>query len=489
MLGQALAAGISLLAAQLPAERDWGQALRTDALALHGDLAANHPGTVNAEDPEFARRNDAQLRLALRRAEGARDYAAYFFALEAYVATFDDGHLRFGASGSTPSDRRWPGFLTAFGSDGAQRVVDREEDSPVPLGARLASCDGRSADLLAEQNVGSTVGRWSLLSQRMASGSWLFVDGGNPYVVRPARCLFEVEGRSREVTLDWRPIALGELIGRHRRFAPEPLRQFGARTLADGTRWIALGSFDANPQSEAGRALPPLIAALQADRAGLASAPAIVLDLRANNGGSSDWSRQIAEAIWGRAALDRLPNNDGRVDWRVSAANLAWLREGRERQLAGGAMSPEVRRWFDRVTTGLEGALARGEALWREPPDVPEPAAGAGAPPPPPARLSGPVYFITDSGCASACLDAVDLWRALGAIHLGQTTSADTLYMDVRRARLPSGIGMIVVPMKVYRGRSRGANEPVVPVHAFGGDISDSAAIERWIAGLPERQR
>jgi hypothetical protein len=105
---------------------------------------------------------------------------------------------------------------------------------------------------------------------------------------------------------------------------------------------------------------------------------------------------------------------------------------------------------------------------------------------PPP--LAGVVYVLTDAACASACLDAVDLWRALGAVHVGRKTSADTLYMELRSLRLPSGITGVSLPMKVYRNRSRGSNEPVVPVHSFEGDIADTAAVERWIKSLSARR-
>lgn len=489
---RAAAAAISLAAMRAPpaptpapAARDWSATLRRDAQALHDDLVANHPGSVNPQDPGFARRNEAQLRLALRRAAAAHSFAEYFFALRAYVAAFDDGHLGFGVYGNTPSNTFWPGFLTRYEADGGQRVVTRDDDAPIPLGARLLSCDGRSADQLVRANVGRFTGRWMLLSQRQAFGSDLFADEGNPYARRPLRCTFEMARRRRNVTLRWRPIGLGDLIRKFQQIAARPPRTFGARALGDGTRWISLASFNGDPRSEAGRALPPLVASLRADRTGLVAAPAIVLDLRGNDGGSSDWPRQVAEVIWGRGALDRLPRDTDRVEWRVSAANLASIRASREHQVAEGAPSPEMRRWFDRVTTGLAGALARGETLWREPEDETDrPTVSASAEPGP----HGPVYVITDAGCASACLDAVDLWRALGAVHVGLTTSADTFYMDVRRQALPSGLGGIGVPMKVYRGRARGANQPVVPVHMFSGSIGDTAALERWIAGLPERR-
>jgi hypothetical protein len=95
------------------------------------------------------------------------------------------------------------------------------------------------------------------------------------------------------------------------------------------------------------------------------------------------------------------------------------------------------------------------------------------------------VFVIADSGCASACLDALDIWRALGAVQVGSVTSADTVYMEVRREPLPSGFMEGVIPMKVYRGRPRGHNEPYEPAHAFDGDLTDTAALEAWIQTLP----
>jgi hypothetical protein len=471
------------LAAQAPAERDWSAALRDDAQALHDDIAANHPGPVNVQDPGFAERNDAQLVQALERARSARTYADYFFALRQYVASFDDGHMGFGAVGDTPNDFRWPGFATDYDGRGAIRVVHREADAPVPLGALLVGCDGLAAEQYSAATLGRMWGRWQLESQRRNFGRMLFFDEGSRYIPQAGHCTFDIAGERRTIALIWRPIAVGDVI--RLTSAQHGARAFGTRTSTNGMRWYAIPSFDAEPQSPAGQALPPMIAQMRTDRATLAAAPAIVLDLRGNGGGSSDWSRQIAEVLWGRTALERLPSADVHVDWRVSRANLAEIERTYARQQAGGALSPEMRHWHETVIQGLRAALARGDRLWRHPEGGPEPdpapAARRDTPPPP---LAGPVYFITDASCGSACLDAVDLWRALGAVHVGRTTSADTLYMDVRRPRLPSGIGALSVPMKVFRGRPRGSNEPVVPIHIFDGDIADTAEIERWIATL-----
>jgi hypothetical protein len=38
--------------------------------------------------------------------------------------------------------------------------------------------------------------------------------------------------------------------------------------------------------------------------------------------------------------------------------------------------------------------------------------------------------------------------------------------------------------MKVYRGRDRGSNVPLSPVHRYDGDMRDTAALGTWIATL-----
>src|SRR3546814_427539 len=97
----------------------------------------------------------------------------------------------------------------------------------------------------------------------------------------------------------------------------------------------------------------------------------------------------------------------------------------------------------------------------------------------------GAVFSLTDGISMSACLDAVDLWTRFGATPIGRETGADTIYMEMRSVDMPSGLGSMSLPMKYYIGRERGHNQPVVPVHRFEGDMSDTAALEGWIAQLP----
>jgi Peptidase family S41 len=461
----------------------WSAILRMDAQAMHDDIAANHPGPVDSQNPGFAQVNEKGLTLALKRATTTHDYADYWYAMSAYAASFDDGHLRFSiAKGAKPPvvPLHWPGFLTGFAHDGAQRVISREEHSPLPLGARLIACDGIPADHLASEDVGAFVGRWQLYATRIWGGQILFVDQQNPWIQRPEHCRFDVDGQPRSIALDWKPISDDELAKRRNQAWHRASDPIGMRVLTDGTVWIGLSDFDGDPNGAASKALVPLIAELGDKRALLIKAPAIVLDVRGNNGGSSDWSVQIARVIWGKHRVDQINASSDAVDWRASTANIATLQALADKQRASKDASHDVLVWFESVIDGMKKARAEGKTFYH----VSSEDDAKPAPTPDVEQPRGKVFMVTDAGCASACLDAADLWLALGAIQVGEETSADTLYMDIRKDDLPSGIGHLALAMKVYRGRPRGNNVPLHPTFVFPGEVSDTAALEKWIATL-----
>jgi hypothetical protein len=481
--GAAGAAAVILTLTGATDGTNWAAALRQDAQAFHADIAANHPGVTDVANPQFAGQNDRELALAMRRADQTRDFAGYWFAMRAYAAAFDDGHLDFGGARDKKLPQlitRWPGFLTSIAYDGRQRVVTRATWSPLPLGAELIDCDGKTADALAAANVGEFSGRWFLAATRMQEGGRLFVDEGNPWVSRPATCTFQVGSRRTRVKLTWTPIGPAERDRQLARTFSRASEPIGMRTLPDGTVWLTLSDFKADPQGPAAKALVPLIAHLTAAPEILRDAPAIVLDLRGNHGGSSDWSRQLARLVWGKAAVDAVNLGSDAVEWRASRANIATLKEYAAALDASSTSSPEMRSWLRETITGMESALAAGKAMWSNV-SAPEVSSSPAVPAP---VIRRPVLMITDPGCGSACLDAADLWLALGAVHVGQETSADTIYMDARKDALPSGFGRAIVPMKVYRGRKRGSNVPLTPTYVFRDSLADTPRLERRVQAV-----
>jgi hypothetical protein len=168
--------------AQVPAE-DWAATLKRDAHALHGIYAKDHPGGVQGEDPVFRRRLDEGLQQALERAKQTTTYPAYWFAMQEYLAGFDDAHVRLGwppTSKGPPSPILWPGFLVRYDA-GAYRVADRSEQGGLPpRGAVLKSCDGIDAETLGRERVGRFQGLWRLESQRAQYGHLVLMTRPTP---------------------------------------------------------------------------------------------------------------------------------------------------------------------------------------------------------------------------------------------------------------------------------------------------------------------
>ncbi|WP_415014520.1 S41 family peptidase [Brevundimonas sp.] len=471
----------------MDAPRDWSAALETDARAFHAAIADGHPGMHDPLNPLFAEQVDAALAEALERASLTRDAGGWWWGLRALVARFDDGHVQVGMTDQTwAAPTRWPGFLTLY-RDGFHVVASRDGADPLapPVGARLADCDGVAADDLAQRRVGVFRGRWFLAAQREQWSHWLFLDASNPWIERPATCRFHIEGRVRTFDLTWREISPGDLAERRQVMSRRLRPDFGLARLDDAAWHVVMPSFDGDPEGEVHARLSELLAELSEAQDDVRGAPFVVLDLRGNGGGSSHWSELVAQALWGPAwtAAHRPPASEG-VDWRASADNIAEIAAFRDQLAANGGDSDFIA-WAERAVAGMSAARTADLPYWRE--EVGLDVASADEPERPVNPINpvtGRVYVLTDAACASACLDAVDLWKALGAVQVGRETSADTLYMELRQVDLPSGLARAWVPMKVYRGRARGNNEPHRPAHVFDGDLSDDAALLAWIRAL-----
>ncbi|NBW09477.1 MAG: peptidase S41 [Caulobacteraceae bacterium] len=464
--------------------RDWSATLARDATALHDLTVDSHPGAHDPLNPAFRSRLDHGLTVALERARTTTDAGGWWWALRAYVADFEDGHVAINVTQPNFGfATRWPGFLTIY-SGADQVVADRDEGDATtpPLGARLIDCDGVAANTLAEQRIGQFRGRWFLESQRVLYGDWQFLESQNPWIGELRQCRFEVDGAARSYALTWRATP-EDFNARRTRLAQRAHPDFGLRPLDDGGFWISTPSFNGDPASAAHASLTALLADMTARQQALRAAPYLVLDLRGNGGGTSGWGELMAQILWGDDWMAaHVQSGSDAVDWRASDGNIAHVSE----LLAGFRASnsqAEYITWAETTVNGMTAARAAGQPYWRSANGEPS-GQEAASPPPAPRLLAGHVYVLTDSLCASACLDTVDIWKAAGGIQIGRETSADTVYMDIREMVLPSGLAGVALPMKVYRGRVRGNNEPHRPTYLIEGDMTDDAAILAFIRGL-----
>jgi hypothetical protein len=401
-----------------------------------------------------------------------------------YGNGFHDGHL--GVSFSVgPLKYRWPGWTVAlrggkYGVTTAGAPV--LQDAPAP-GAEVVSCDGRALDVLLREDVLPYEGRADLEASRTEVAPLLFIDEGNPWRKLPQRCTVREGGKEREVALTWRSLDAADGRARAQTAAFGAPPPFAIRDFGPGGVWVSLPTF--HPRSpEATASLKAAVARASEWR----KRPFIVFDVRGNSGGSPQWGEDILRNLYGSDFTDALndaaPKDTQYVEWRVSPENQRYIASLEPLLTEQFGKDSDIVGFIHGISEGLAAAQKRGDVLYREPDEV-KPAGDAKKPHAPvPSPVKGRVFLLTDGRCGSACLDFVDhALRYPGITHVGLPTSADTPYMEVRSEKAPSGMAQLGFAIKVYRNRPR-SDVPFIPALRFTGDISDTAALEKWVVGL-----
>jgi hypothetical protein len=453
-------------------QRDpWVAMAIEDLRGIHDGLMENHPGPVDPRNPDYRHWLEDGLAKAELRAKSAHSFADYLRALQFYTNGFKDGHV-----GVYPnvkiSTYVWPGFLVAGTSLDDVHVAFADKDAGVTVGAKLLSCDGRSVDELVADGIDPYFWNSAIPHERYVLLYRLFYQ--DKYDTRPKlkTCRFT----SGNVVLTWRQkdaAAMQEIIN--------SARGLGARSPSlkslDGVWMISLPSFGFEGD-EIDR-IKGLIAEVEA-QAPILRRSTVLFDVRGNGGGDSAWGDQVVDALWGKGWAERVESTfDNSVDWRVSRANYEDLAQVVQNEEKAGLH--ESAAYWAKARDAIRDALGTGQDLVHVA-DPPHPVEG----PLPANPVTGRVYVLTDSLCASACLDFLDVMRRLpGVTHVGLPTSADAIYIDSNHFPLPSGLSHLNYGMKVFRNRVRGNNVWYEPeIHWPGGEMTDES-VPKWIASLP----
>ena len=466
--------------------KDWRTIAVADVTAAYQLFAENHPGMANPEDPGFPARLAAARDDSLKIARETRDWQGYDRALESFTEGLSDGHAIVFASdepGRAATKTAWPGFIAAWRGSGLV-IHHAGPTSPAPRGSRVVYCDGKPVTRLMREQFRGVWLRPAEAGQWWTVGPMLFFGSSPPTSAQPRSCTFQLpNGRVHEAHLPWGP----EPTGMHDLFRKALAGEATPVGLSEPRRGVWLvGLSTFSPDETGAAAYRKLYADIDQRRAALLGAKAIVLDLRFNNGGSWEYGHEIARRLWGkRSAQERLNHyfRNVRIWWRASPDNVAAMPERAAivRAMGHGEAADEVQT----IADGIKAALAAGRPYFVKPLD----RRGAGAAKHSPTDLKTPVYVITDGGCASACLDAIDMFKRFGNVRLiGAPTSADTIYMEARSGRLPSGFGSFRIPLKIWMSRPRKSGEiywPDIPFNDF--DWSTAAFLDRIEADVQRR--
>ena len=437
----------------------WRSVTDRDIEAAYSISAKNHPGMFDVNNPvfpELLKQAKAEALALSAKASGPQVHVA---AIARFSTVLQDGHAGVFSSVERPA-RRWPGFSAVWRGD-ALKVYYSETDN-INKGDVISGCDGQSTETLMRQRVFKFHGQVTQPGHWWQQGWRLLIDEGNPFLTPLKECQFiKANGQAYSKTLDWsvRP----KSVSKHLTHAYNGDELTTDLTWpAQNIAWIAMPSFSVNDKQAAD--YKKVFEKIKQQRSKLLTAKAVVLDLRHNQGGSSYWSSQIAKELWGKKVVEQKTagtTQNEQVWWRASKDNTNYVKS----LIDVVKDQPEVHELIKEIAAGMALSLKSGDPFYVEREtntlnNLPEE--------PLVSDFKTKVFVIVPPQCASACLDALDKFKLFENTTLfGAPSSADSLYMDVRLAELPSGLGKVIVPNKVYVNRARGKGDYYKPDIAY----------------------
>jgi len=451
---------------QLP---PWHEMLQVDIEAAYQLLSEDHPAMAQSLNNEKFKKDIEQGRLqALERARQVTNFEGYLATMKGLANSAGDKHIW--SRTSYKSDKQhWAGLVVSRHGD-SYVVVEHEttEASESLVGAELTSCDQLPVKEFSENKLGGFYAVWSVEAQRIQKAPNLLIDNGNPFVLRPKVCDFSLHGINIEQKLDWRSIKNDDLGDRLKAARNRGVAGFGLRTF-EGGYWIAVQSFN----SKAGK----VVSEVREKEEVLRKAEIVVLDMRGNGGGNSLYGSQIADVLFGHDRNSALKGDQEKSCdkiWRVSPGNLKQMNYYVEHF---GEIMPEFIERFKPTVELAETAYSNGEEFTGA--TTCKKSVSVKKTLPPVAAL-GKIVVVTDNTCFSSCLNVVDKFRKLGALHLGQSTDAGTHYMEVREELMPSGLSFFST-LQAMSPSSPFQYGPFDPDIVYEKDISDTKSLEKWV--------
>ncbi|MBB1336624.1 S41 family peptidase [Pseudoalteromonas sp. SR44-2] len=439
----------------------WRSITERDINAAYSISAQNHPGMFDANNaafPDLLNQAKAEALALSSQASGPQVHVA---AIARFSTVLQDGHAGAFSSVERPA-RRWPGFTALWRGDALK--VYYSENKNISKGDVVSQCDGQSTDTLMRKRIFKFHGEVAQPGHWWQQGWRLLIDEGNPFLTPLKECEFvKANGDTYTHVLNWsvKPKSASKHL--ENAYNGDEL-SIDLTWPEKNIGWIAMPSFSSTDQQTA--AYNKVFEKIQQQRSKLLTAKAVVLDLRHNQGGSSYWSSQIAKGLWGQKVVEQKANNTSQntqVWWRASKDNTDYV----ESLFSVVKDQPGVLKTLKTVAAGMALSLENDAPFYVEEKtntlnNIPQK--------PLVSDFKTKVFVIVPPQCASACLDALDKFKLFENTTLfGAPSSADSMYMEVRLADLPSGLGKVVVPNKVYVNRARGAGAYYKPDIAYNG--------------------
>jgi hypothetical protein len=484
-----LFAGTAAADSLTDADQHWQALARADLEAVHDTIKRAHPGAIDPLNPEFRVWMEDGYRRALALLLRVYDYNSMLDAVRYYVVGFQDGHLLYSddVRAQATHDATFPivGWrLAVINGDYVVTKVWTDFPSELPpVGSRLLQCDGEDPEVIYRERIAPYFDLRPLAVDKALVADLLPAWSTGLRGDELKRCQFSTPTGQLELRVTYVREPLDDAFTF---LAPvASLKPTNGFNFNDGVLWIRAANFQIN--ADGARALDAMLGEIRR----LTNVRVIVFDARGNGGGDSSVGGRIFMAATGGIEYDlrgieKLPRLY--AQWRVSDVSIAAAADHIQTvKSVYGERSPRLERALA-FWEGLRRAQSAGQSWyeqWEGPEwgyrvDRAEIIRRHGRV----KRFSRRIILVTDSRCASACLDFADAVRLVpGALHVGKTTSADSVYIDMGSEVMPSG-NRLWMPLKVWRNRLRGNNEPLIPDVTFDCDMIDDDCIQRKTLAL-----
>ncbi len=467
--------------------QSWADRTRQDLTAAHANLRDNHPGAVVQGPAGDAFRSwlDAGLAEANEMTSRANSGDAQAYLLRWYGRGFHDSSTAIRPTFETLDPwfaTAWPGVATGW-RNGAYVVTHVKEGvrRAPPLGAQLVSCNGVSAEDMAQDRLDGWEADLSTEAGRIRSAPYLLWNRNNAFTGAgvPQSCRFKVGRREREFRLE---TINGDLAGQEVGFRSAmywPSAQPLGVEQVDGRTWIHVHSLADDAGWEA------FYAQVESQIDAVRSPNGLVIDLRGANGAALNATARgyvLANTIWTpEFTVSRQPPAE-EITYRATPGNRQWFVDTLGRMEADPAFvannMPIIENTRE-IVAAFDRAIAANQPSFTL--NAPAPAADTGAPNP----VQGNVVVLVDSGCSGGCLDILDLLTRLPNVRTaGQPTDVYSMFVEPTVVRLPSNYTELTYGHKAWAGRADRHNQPVTPQVAYTGEPTDEQAVRTWVSSL-----
>jgi hypothetical protein len=266
-----------------------------------------------------------------------------------------------------------------------------------------------------------------------------------------------------------------DLHKKHAFIHKKQLPSIKAEAINEDIMWVTLPTFE--PTKEQEQQLEEIIKQASSWQ----EQKNLVFDVRGNGGGNSVWANRIIKSLfsfeYAAEKIDALTSKIV-VDWRCSKDNVERIKSYISSFENQFGQASEEYKWVEQLYFQLLDAYQKGSRYFSEKSQIKKESKKDPINP-----VKANIMVIIDGYCASACLDFIDYLKAMDhpITLIGHQTKGDSVYMEVRDVELPSGLGYLYFPMKVYRNRIRDNKKPYLPDIRYDGDIIDTQILKKFI--------